>query len=440
MQTTKRMGPTMYVPYLLLAIFLMSSACRKNLREADSSFDAKAAKEWYYGVFKKSAEFKSSPEWGKKLPGWQFGIYRRVEGMEIVEFPLFRKKYKVSLDKSASKSESELRQLARSSLSRIVFIKKSDGSVFVRELIYVPSMSYLQQRNFDISDVHLGINNSGGFTGRVLIGKWDGTPVSVQVFKEGNISGMGKIRLAGSSSAETNGDASHGCELVEVCEYYRDCTDYYRNDVWIEKVCTDWQPTGFCWIEEVCEPDECDYSLAESCECQLYGLGCGKDDDDPELPCSYTDEEAAALLESVVVTEKYDFTSEVGAEVNDPSGIIIRPANEKWTFYNANFFYGFHVEFSAYFKGHHYRLENDPIWKWKTFEYSKTAQSGGSTPPCLSHDLTTTAISTSIDTDGRLARAVLSWAALVKISCVPSGWQIRSMDGGPMHASFDTSL
>ena len=48
-------------------------------------------KNWYYETFKKTAEWLSSAEHGKKLPDWKHGEYKKIGGMEIVEFPLIKK-------------------------------------------------------------------------------------------------------------------------------------------------------------------------------------------------------------------------------------------------------------------------------------------------------------------------------------------------------------
>lgn len=288
---------------LAVVSLVVIQSCKKIIDEKveaskSMEFNATAAKEWYYGKFKKTAEFRLSSESGKKLPDWNHGVYRKVEGMEIVEFPLLKSHDVISIPATAAASPQQIQQLVNGALSRAVFIKKPDGRIFLREVYYMPTYQFLAQKNQDISEVHLGLWNSGGFCGRILIKKWDGAVVSLQLMRNGKLDHIGRIVKTPSGSANLSTAKGRDCEIWETCEYERYCTDYYSGDVWIKEECTDWAPTGFCWLEEFCEPEKCDYGSNETCECQLYGLGCGPDGGgDFTGDCANQDEKAYQIAE-----------------------------------------------------------------------------------------------------------------------------------------------
>lgn len=100
-QTPMRSRSLLAFTALALSLLLIFIACRKNDLPAKASdkFDVAAAKEWYYGTFKKSAAYSvhTINDKGKKLPSWSRGKYKKIGDLEIVEFPLVRENTSVFL-------------------------------------------------------------------------------------------------------------------------------------------------------------------------------------------------------------------------------------------------------------------------------------------------------------------------------------------------------
>ncbi|MBA3674704.1 MAG: hypothetical protein H0W75_07065, partial [Chitinophagaceae bacterium] len=124
--------------------------------EFDKTFNTAAAKEWYYGTFKKSAEWasyysiksgttanngaiasteKAAKPNELKLPDWKHGVYRKVGNMEVMEFPLHKAHRSISIP-NKSLTEGEKKKIAAASLTRIVFIKRGEN-IYVREIDYI---------------------------------------------------------------------------------------------------------------------------------------------------------------------------------------------------------------------------------------------------------------------------------------------------------------
>ena len=172
----------------IMSITLTFIACRKNFTEsANDIFSQSEAKEWYYGIFKKSPEWQQSNEKGEKLPDWKNGTYRRVGNMEIVEFPLMKERKTYSIPSASKLSSSEIRKITDGSLSRIAFIRAANNEIVVRELDYIPDIDFLKVKGYDISDIRLG-NKENNFSGRIITKKWDGTILSTRKFENGKIS------------------------------------------------------------------------------------------------------------------------------------------------------------------------------------------------------------------------------------------------------------
>jgi hypothetical protein len=252
--------------------------CQKDFGENTIDiFSQSEAKEWYYGTFKKSPEWQQSNEKGKKLPDWKNGTYRRVGNMEIVEFPLMKERKTHSIPSASKLSISDISKIADGSLSRIVFIRTSNIEIFVRELDYIPNIDFLKLKGYDISDIELG-NRENNFSGRIITKKWDGTILSTRISENGKITKTGKrINNVNLKSLSLTSATKDNCEYIVTEDYEKICFfSLVGDDVWEFLRCTEWEPTGNYSIDEYCYSDtyECDYGSTESCECQLYGMGC----------------------------------------------------------------------------------------------------------------------------------------------------------------------
>ena len=263
-------------------LILIATGCQKISDEpsfkVNAEFDAAFVKEWYYGTFKKSSEWFSSSEHGKKIPDWSNGVHRKVGRLEIIEFPLRKVNTSISVLSKNSLSSSERKRIADASLTRISFIQTENGEILVRELDYIPDLPYLKTKNYDISDLKLG-NLDNKFTGRIITRKWNGDILSIRKFSQGR--NMGKV-----SVQPTSQNNIKTCESVTYCMEVAHCLGYHQGDVLVITSCSEWETTNECWDELVCTetPDECDYNSNESCECQMYGIGCGGGGGENEPP------------------------------------------------------------------------------------------------------------------------------------------------------------
>jgi hypothetical protein len=159
----------------LILIFLLHS-CLKHDSLTDNKFDAAAAKEWYYGVFKKSEEYKTdlSVSGIKKYPDWKHGISQTKDGYQIVEFPLNSTLRTVPVISNTAYSEADKRRIVDASLERIVMIKDPAGRITPRIVTYIPDLDYLAKHNYDISENKVtGIDND--FNGFLFIRSWNGS-------------------------------------------------------------------------------------------------------------------------------------------------------------------------------------------------------------------------------------------------------------------------
>ncbi|MEQ1553077.1 MAG: hypothetical protein ABL929_02795 [Ferruginibacter sp.] len=269
---------------IVLFFVVLTFGCKKTRLDqaynTNEPFDAAAAKEWYYGVFKNSAEWKSSAEAGKKLPDWKHGVYRKIGSLEIVEFPLIKSKREYSiLDKNNSSRQDAIR-LANASFTIIIFIKNNNSKIFIREIDYIPEENYAKKYNFDINKVSYFLPNCD-FSGRMIIRQWAGITVSIFNLEKGIITRKGRIVKNKQNTFNTvTGDY---CYSNQYCVWQQDCTLTFYGDGTITNECGEWYNTGDCWMEEYCPPDDdpCIGLTPTECLCLILGIGCS---DDPPPP------------------------------------------------------------------------------------------------------------------------------------------------------------
>lgn len=328
-------------------LILIAISCQKDLsfeNDVNKEFNTAFVKKWYNNSFIKSAEFTThnQKENGKKQPDWKNGKYRKVGNMEIIDFPLLKEKKTISVRSDNSLTSADKKRIAKASLKRISFIKTANNEIVVRELDYVPEWEYLKAKNFDISDVELG-NPNNTFTGRIITKKWSGEVLSVRLLTEGKITGrlISKQKASAitkSKSLKTPGNnlwecgPVEYCDETEMCEMEWVCTGDYcayqfvvpNNCYWVED----------CWTEEECEWVEeepvCDYGLSESCECQLYNIGCsgggnspqGSTADDANYSISDTDPDIAWWDDNTTTFPPQTLPSWANINANYPKTVV----------------------------------------------------------------------------------------------------------------------
>lgn len=346
----------------VLAIVII--ACRREaVQEVNTAFDSASAKEWYYGVFKKSIEWASHRQNttnGVQLPDWKQGITRKLGGMEIVEFPLIKSKSRVAL---ASGENNQ--RLAEAVLSRIVFIRK-DGQMYVREMDYIPDAGYAGRKGYDISDNNIQ-KLDPAFTGRLVIKKWGGQELSRRLVENGKITKKGRrVPVAASQTVQKESDASsrESCTTYRICEWYQDCWYELQGDNLV-KECSAWTPTGYCWEETYCEADPCDGLNNEECGCVLYGI-CGGGEEGEGENCDNKQAELASA--GTVMSEKESITE-------TSNNGTLRSKKYVWKVYSvSNGMLPMYLVSTE--KGVHELDSYGVFWYWKSLTHDKISKRG----------------------------------------------------------------
>lgn len=421
--------------------------------EFDKTFNTAAAKEWYYGTFKKSAEWasyysiksgttanngaiasteKAAKPNELKLPDWKHGVYRKVGNMEVMEFPLHKAHRSISIP-NKSLTEGEKKKIAAASLTRIVFIKRGEN-IYVREIDYIPEWQYLQKKKFDISDVMFG-KPGNDFTGRLFIKKWGGSVLSLNLLENGKIIKKGRINKSSRNSASFS--TTQICEEIETCIWRQDCVNYYVADVLNETVCGDEYNTGECTTEEFCEEVEDDGGCPpgvsdEECLCLLYGIcddPCGTCPPPPDdnNQCKMTDSEAQQLLDAMAVDKTVTFTWTTGPEIID-NGIIKQSAIGTCDIFSLEVTPGLWVRYSANFPGIRYKLNTGDRWKWESLEKSDLISENGAYPICLDGEMSASISTPIISSDPEVANVALRYELKCRIVCL-AGWKVKTFRG-----------
>jgi hypothetical protein len=358
----KRAKALVALSLMAIALSVVIVACQKtadaSLPVSQSSFNPAYVKEWYYGTFKKSAEWASSNTKTKKLPDWNHPTVGKIGDFEAIEYPLVKAISAFSIAGGATTSPDMMRKIANASLSKIVFIKDKNNKVQVREIDYIPNWEYLQKMGFDISNVSM-VKDKKEFSGRLRINKWDGLPLHSAVMESGKtvkISDPYKKtgREVIASAAEDN------CTEFEICTFERECTYNMIGDSPSSLVCGEWVNTGVCWTEYYCG--------GNSDECTLYGINCGGTEGDN---CNQPNLEN--VLANGTVQNDLAKTESTSAETQDQNGEITRTRYYSWEFYTGYFLHlkWHHVSKST---GVHKKVNNE--WQWKSWTHNAVTTTG----------------------------------------------------------------
>lgn len=266
----------------------------------NSDFNQPSIKNWYYKVFIKSTEYQTYNQitQGRKLPDWGNSRYKKVGEMEIVEFPLIKKRKKVSIVNKNNLTKDNIKRIAEATLNRISFIKTSNGQTIIRELDYIPDLEYLMRKNFDITDVNV-YNKDNDFSGTIVTKKWNGDVLSIRTFKDGKYFRTVTIKETSTTPPILNNTQGTNNSFLECSPVWEEVPD---TETWCEM---EWTAEGYQWVQPLncypivtgvhyelrleCievienpqipppEPDPgpvCNYGYYEPCECQLYGINC----------------------------------------------------------------------------------------------------------------------------------------------------------------------
>lgn len=294
---------TLSLLFTAIAVFM---ACRKtNQNEPRTAadglpvvFNAAVAKEWFYGVFKKSKEFTDVPVAldGKKLPDWKTGRYKKAGNMEIVEFDLVAQKKKALLSPATPRADNN--RIAEATINRAVFVRQGN-SVKLELVQYIPEMNYLAGNGYDISKNTL-VTPDNSFTGKILITRWDGIFIKGYKMENGRKTRaisllQNKFKPSGETPA-LNTPINPDCYYSYYAWFEQDCTTTELGDGMSIEVCGDWNMV-WDYVEETSCPisqSECETLglSTEDCLCQTVGLCNG---DESGSGCANTQEQVDAI-------------------------------------------------------------------------------------------------------------------------------------------------
>jgi hypothetical protein len=371
----RKAKPIFALSLMAMALTVVIVACQKTADTSltinnQSAFNAAYVKEWYYGTFKKSAEWASSNTKGKKLPDWNHPTYGKIGNFEAIEYPLVKEISAFPIAGGATTSPDNMRKIANASQSKIVFIKTNNNKVQVREIDYIPDWEYLQKKGFDISDVSM-VKDKNDFNGRISVKKWDGSTMPCMQLSGGKITRKGNIKsktattINNQSKEVVSGSSSEICNTIQTCTWSQTCYYAISGDYIGTIGCSEWEFAGDCTTEEFCYIED-----AGGDPCALYGLNCdGSGGGDEDEDCSVTVQaNLEALANSATISNQ---TLEISTLVETPE---TRTKKYNWVILKGIGWYLFSFE-----KGVHVKTDNpNPYlrWVWQSLEHKQLSKVG----------------------------------------------------------------
>jgi hypothetical protein len=296
---------------ILLSGVLWLSACNKTLdfqSEQKKEFTKEEAKEWWYGVFKKTPQFKSFkstsmfaqfkgneiqsfPGAEKRYPSWNSATVKNIGKISVVELDLIQPYVSIPIPQKQGETYLDRKRIANSSLQKVLIFKLPGNKIVVRIVTLIPSLEYLKANNY-FNKNNSCIEIPKDFSGIMMIRSWGEEEKGTWLIQNGK-----KIKLSLKQKETSNNDIittfNAGCEPYwGVVEVDRWCIDVHigsgdepsgycdNPENWQERVVEGWifpdLPCGGDGYEE----DECLYLTYEQCMCQTFGLECDGNGDD----------------------------------------------------------------------------------------------------------------------------------------------------------------
>lgn len=291
----------------VFVIALVVVACKKAATDVvvnNSQFDVAAAKEWYYGTFKKTQQFLSINQQssfapvvtGKialaKYPSWNKSSSYSKGGINYVEMPLVYNTKTILLPGMEKLSKTEQQRIANASLNKVLFAQKGNNKVVVRTVTIVPTPEYAQAKGYDISSNTLN-HFDADFRGYVIVKKWDET--IIKAVKVTSSTTAKKINLIHKKKSLNDNSNNTAAKLVcppdiWVPKVYRTCVHVASGDnpAGDEGECEEWEtvesPTQGEWQVVDCydEPDDEPWPATD--DCSLWQTNCEDGEWDDEFP------------------------------------------------------------------------------------------------------------------------------------------------------------
>ncbi len=429
-----------------VSLLLLMNACKKNTgdTQADRPDATAAAKEWYYGNFNKSAEYKkyNPAKDGKKLPDWTRGITRTMAGLTITEFPLVMEKSRVGIAGSkrnpVTMSDAEKRQTAEATITRLLFFTNAAGHTQVRQVQYIPAPGYLRQHQYDISQNSWG-HIDRDFTGQIVVTDWNNQPISRLVLQAGKITARGRYKGGPAPAGGIRGNIQPNSQLVcdewLITEYERWCGSSGSGDVMNTDNCTEWVPTGwsFTVVGDCYEVSGCaDPNLSElECLCQQAGMcdedggGDGGGDPDPSI-CDATESDFNTTTGTTLIS-----TEDVGDISINAQGDSVRSKRYKWQFWHTTFL-TYNWAYQSIDLGEQYKQPGS-AWKFRKLNhlYEKQVGSDVFTSTCTVHLATP-----EVAANGFSADMTLDFSVKIVASCLGVSATVYNKDFDPITRTY----
>lgn len=315
--------------FLFLFITIITSQCRRiDVKTQQESWSIDTAKEWWFGFFKKSPQYReinsSSPyaialakaatsggsniltekSTIKKYPVWDLGELFNTGKFQAFEFPLLYPNKCAPMPEGTTLSGTAANRIAESILNKVVLIRSQAGDITVRVVSIIPEYEYAQKKQFDIS------NNSmkhldPEFKGWIVVRKWNEEIINIYETRNGKITRVlnMKTRQIRSNGNTSNRSASEICGYAEVVIWNKVCIAepceppqeipcingcaewYYEPQLSWDWVCVDGSNNIDCLQSAM---------PYEQCMCYYYNLDCDGSGDGgggyfADTPCSVAD-------------------------------------------------------------------------------------------------------------------------------------------------------
>ncbi len=257
-------------------------ACRKaDFSQSDktAAFDVAAAKEWWYGSFRKSADFKrvnfSSPiiqmlnagndlstvngpnaindgsnaSMGlqSRLPSWRRATHKTIGDLQIVEAPLIGGAMLAPIAEPTATKAEEVK-LAALTQHKLLIASNNGGGPNVRVVTLVPSLRYAKAKNWD-----LGVMDAtalpADFEGDIIACDWAGTLMKAWRKKKGS----SRVRLVPRLRETSNAGVNLQMEGGSAAATQETCWDEF-DIIGYQQICIA-APQGDEPPEEACDRD-----------------------------------------------------------------------------------------------------------------------------------------------------------------------------------------
>jgi hypothetical protein len=388
----------------LIAVIIFFQACKKfdffSKQSKTQEFTLAEAKEWYYGVFKKSEEFKNSLPGNEfdatlvqkansnnrtyptvKYPYWNLGIKQSTASWGIVEFPIMYTLNKISIPGTSQLKEVDRQRVYKAISNRLLIIKSPNGSITTRIVNYIPEKSYLERKGSDISDERL-LKLHKEFTGYIFIRKWNEQILAGYKIENGDITGIMKFNAGRNSAVQNSNRTNMGETCTDECVPIKNLvcvgdTNGGGDKPPPEPVCPEF--TGECeWVTTcVPDPDEPPIDLPEDEDyeddlCILLGI-CDPPPPPEEDQCTIdaNNDINNVLTNSNPVSEP--IPTLFGNEIVNSFGEITREKPLEWIAYRG-YVVNYHWWFNSFENGVQKKVNN--VWKWKSIQHDHFSLEG----------------------------------------------------------------